>query len=158
MHVTLPELVQTKPLHFPRGEMPADILLMDDNYYPLLTKWLCQFSTDTCKINSEQYPFKTLQDTPLGVTKQVFRNSAKVTFSDFINNIKIAMSFRLRRMIVCTKLCSFCHFGLHPIGCIQSANYGTRQMFWQYEQGLMQQSSPYVNAGAQCDSTSVVTW
>ena len=39
--------------------MPADIPLMDD--HALLVKWLCQFSTEARKIDSEPYPPKTLQ-------------------------------------------------------------------------------------------------
>ena len=46
-------------LRFPSNKVPANILLADDHTLP--AKWLCWFSTEARKLDSELYPPKTLQ-------------------------------------------------------------------------------------------------
>ena len=68
-----------------------------------------------------------MSDTLLGVAKHGFRNKPACKFFEvFISGIKIATSFRLRRMILCRKLCSLCHSGLPLVRCIRNVNYGAQ--------------------------------
>ena len=60
-------------------------------------------------------PFHEKSDTLLGVAKHVFRNKTASKFFEIISDIETAASFRLRRMILCRKLCSLCHSELHTL-------------------------------------------